>query len=51
MKLVTAAHAGEVELHAAMYLQVQDGHITRVEEYLDSAEREAIKAAREALPW
>jgi ketosteroid isomerase-like protein len=40
----------EVELHAAMYLQVQGGHITRIEEYLDSAKRAAIKAAREALP-
>ena len=39
----------EVELHAAMYLQVQDGHITRIEEYLDSAKRTAIRAAREAL--
>ena len=39
----------EVELHAAMYLQVRDGHITRIEEYLDSAKRSAIKAAREAL--
>ena len=40
----------EVELHAAMYLQVRDGHITRIEEYLDSGKRAAIKAAREALP-
>jgi uncharacterized protein len=39
----------EVELHAAMYLQVRDGHITRIEEYLDSAKRSAIRAAREAL--
>lgn len=39
----------EVELHAAMYLQVRDGHITRIEEYLDSAKRSSIKAAREAL--
>jgi ketosteroid isomerase-like protein len=39
----------EVELHAAMYLQVRDGHITRIEEYLDSAKRAAIRAAREAL--
>jgi uncharacterized protein len=39
----------EVELHAAMYLQVRDGHITRIEEYLDSGKRAAIKAAREAL--
>jgi len=39
----------EVELHAAMYLQVRDGHITRIEEYLDSGIRAAIKAAREAL--
>ena len=38
-----------VELHAAMYLQVRDGHITRIEEYLDSGKRAAIKAAREAL--
>jgi uncharacterized protein len=43
-------HGGaEVELHAAMYLQVRDGHITRIEEYLDSGKRAAIKAAREAL--
>ena len=39
----------EVELHAAMYLQVRDGRITRIEEYLDSAKRSSIKAAREAL--
>ena len=39
----------EVELHAAMYLQVKDGHITRIEEYLDSARRSDIKKAREAL--
>lgn len=39
----------EVALHAAMYLQVQDGHITRIEEYLDSAQRSSIRAAREAL--
>ena len=39
----------EVALHAAMYLQVRDGHITRIEEYLDSAKRAAIKAARESL--
>jgi uncharacterized protein len=38
-----------VELHAAMYLQVRDGRITRIEEYLDSAKRASIKAAREAL--
>ena len=38
----------EVELHAAMYLQVRDGHITRIEEYLDSGKRATIKAAREA---
>jgi uncharacterized protein len=43
------AGGAEVELHAAMYLQVRDGHITRIEEYLDSAKRSAIKAAREAL--
>ena len=39
----------DVELHAAMYLQVRDGHVTRIEEYLDSAKRSSIKAAREAL--
>ena len=39
----------EVELHAAMYLQVRDGHVTRIEEYLDSAKRSSIRAAREAL--
>ncbi len=38
----------DVELHAAMYLQVRDGHITRIEEYLDSGKRATIKAAREA---
>jgi hypothetical protein len=27
----------------------RDGHITRIEEYLDSGKRAAIKAAREAL--
>jgi ketosteroid isomerase-like protein len=42
-------NGAEVELHAAMYLQVRDGHITRVEEYLDSARRSSLKAAREAL--
>jgi len=39
----------EVELHAAMYLQVRGGHVTRIEEYLDSGKRPAIRAAREAL--
>jgi uncharacterized protein len=39
----------EVALHAAMYLRVRDGHITRIEEYLDSAQRSAIRRAREAL--
>jgi ketosteroid isomerase-like protein len=43
------ANGAEVELHAAMYLQVRDGHITRIEEYLDSAKRSSIRAAREAL--
>ena len=42
-------NGAEVELHAAMYLQVRDGHITRIEEYLDSGKRAAIKSAREAL--
>jgi uncharacterized protein len=39
----------DVELHAAMYLQVRGGHITRIEEYLDSGKRTTIRAAREAL--
>jgi len=39
----------DVELHCAMYLQVIDGRITRIEEYLDSGKRAPIKAAREAL--
>ena len=39
----------EVALHAVMYLQVRDGHVTRIEEYLDSAKRSSIRAAREAL--
>jgi ketosteroid isomerase-like protein len=39
----------DVELHCAMYLQVRDGRITRIEEYLDSGKRAPIKAAREAL--
>jgi ketosteroid isomerase-like protein len=42
-------NGAEVELHAAMYLQVRDGHITRIEEYLDSARRSDIRNAREAL--
>ena len=42
-------NGAEVELHAAMYLQVRDGHITRIEEYLDSARRAEIRKAREAL--
>lgn len=39
----------EVALHAAMYLRVRDGHITRIEEYLDSGQRATIKAARERM--
>jgi ketosteroid isomerase-like protein len=39
----------EVALHAAMYLQVKDGRVTRIEEYLDSANRSSIRKAREAL--
>jgi ketosteroid isomerase-like protein len=38
-----------VALHGAMYLQVKDGHVTRIEEYLDSAKRSSIRAAREAV--
>ena len=43
------ANGQEVSLPAAMYLRVQDGHVTRIEEYLDSARRSSIRAAREAL--
>jgi len=39
----------EVALHAAMYLRVRDGQVTRIEEYLDSANRSTIRKAREAL--
>ena len=42
-------NGADVELHAAMYLQVRDGRITRIEEYLDSARRSEIRKAREAL--
>jgi uncharacterized protein len=45
----TLPNGQEVSLHAAMYLQVKDGHVTRIEEYLDSAKRSSIRAAREAL--
>jgi ketosteroid isomerase-like protein len=44
----TLPNGADVELHAAMYLQVRDGHISRIEEYLDSGKRATIKAAREA---
>ena len=44
----TLPNGADVELHAAMYLQVRDGRITRIEEYLDSGKRAQIKAAREA---
>ncbi|TDC98442.1 nuclear transport factor 2 family protein [Actinomadura sp. 7K507] len=39
----------DFQLHAAMYLQVRDGRIARIDEYLDSARRSEIKRAREAL--
>jgi ketosteroid isomerase-like protein len=39
----------EMALHAAMYLRVRDGHITRIEEYLDSGQRVTIKSARERM--
>lgn len=45
----TLPNGQEVALHAAMYLRVKDGHVTRIEEYLDSAKRSSIRAAREAL--
>src|SRR5215469_10026974 len=46
----TLPNGHEVALHAAMYLRVSpDGHVSRIEEYLDSAKRSSIRAAREAL--
>ncbi|HEY3907486.1 MAG TPA: nuclear transport factor 2 family protein [Streptosporangiaceae bacterium] len=45
----TLVNGQPVELHAAMYLQVRDGHVTRIEEYLDSANRATIRKAREAM--
>jgi ketosteroid isomerase-like protein len=45
----TLPDGSPVELHAAMYLQVKDGHVTRIEEYLDSARRTTIRRAREAM--
>ena len=39
----------DAELHCAMWLEVSGGHVTRIEEYLDSGKRAPIKAAREAL--
>jgi uncharacterized protein len=44
----TLPNGAAVALHAAMYLRVQDGHVARIEEYLDSASRGTIRAAREA---
>ncbi len=43
------ANGQEVSLPAAMCLRVQEGHVTGIEEYLDSAKRSSIRAAREAL--
>lgn len=39
----------EVAMPAAMYLAVDGGRITRIEEYLDSAQAAPIRAARSAL--
>lgn len=39
----------DFSLHVAIYVQVRDGRITRVEEYLDSAQRSRIRRARESL--
>jgi ketosteroid isomerase-like protein len=44
----TLPNGEPMALHAAMYLRVSAGHVTRIEEYLDSAKRASIKAAREA---
>jgi ketosteroid isomerase-like protein len=39
----------EVAVHAAMYLAVSGDRITRIEEYLDSAQVARLRAARAAL--
>ncbi|ROO87057.1 ketosteroid isomerase-like protein [Actinocorallia herbida] len=36
-------------LNVAIYVQVKDGRVTRIEEYLDSAQRAHISRFREAL--
>jgi hypothetical protein len=48
-KLKVLPNGQGAALHAAMYLQVKDCHVTRIEEYLDSARRSSIRAATEAL--
>lgn len=37
-----------VTLHAAMYVRIENGRITRIDEYLDSGHRATIREAREA---
>lgn len=39
----------EVRMPAAMYLEIVDGRVARIEEYLDSAHAAPIRAARGAL--
>jgi uncharacterized protein len=39
----------KVAMSAAMYIAVSNGYITRIEEYLDSAQAQPIRAARAAL--
>ena len=52
VRFFAAIEAGDIDTvrsiyspAAAMYLRVEDGHVTRIEEYLDSANRATIKTA------
>jgi ketosteroid isomerase-like protein len=57
VRFFAALEAGDIETvraiyapdDGAMYLQVTDGHITRIEEYMDSGKRASIRSGREAL--
>jgi len=45
----TLPDGSEVAMPAAMFLYVDGGRVTRIEEYLDSAQAAPIRAARKAL--
>jgi hypothetical protein len=51
LKVLQGLHRAVSGLHYDIVRRAPapDGHITRIEEYLDSGKRAAIKAAREAL--